>query len=97
MAGIINTGIGYQNRALSGMIRQSALEKKLKEANESLEAAEAQQKSQLTSSSMMGGATMGYAAGAGSAALEGVVGGSWAGPVGAAAGAALGFLFSRLF
>lgn len=35
---VIDTGLTYQNKALSGFIRESALEEKRREANEQLEA-----------------------------------------------------------
>jgi hypothetical protein len=86
MAGLINTGIGYKNRALSGMVRQSAEEKRIEEANKELDAAEKNQTATMTISGAASGAMIGAQ-----------MGGASYGPAGAVAGAALGFLFSRLF
>lgn len=89
MAGLINTGLGYQSQAIRGLSRTSADQKRIEQANEQMEAAEKQQKMSMTASGAATGAMAGAAMGASY--------GSYAGWYGAAAGAVLGFLFSDLF
>lgn len=89
MAGLISTGLEYQNKALSGFVRESAQQNEIDATNRQLEdakkAQEATQTSMLTVAGGMGGAYLG--------AQIGAIGGPW----GMVAGAAIGFLFSKLF
>ncbi len=113
MPGLIGAGAGYQQRALSGFARASALEQQREEANTRLEAQRKSHKSQ-TSGGLTGvGAAAGGIAGAAltaaptaatataaastGGALAGLGLGAWGGPIGMVIGAGLGFLFSQLF
>jgi len=88
MAGVIQSGQDYQNRALSGFIRHSAQEEEIARANRELEAREGAQKKSNQASMTAAGATAGWAVGASY--------GSVGGPYGAAAGAVIGFIFGSL-
>ena len=86
--GVIQSGMDYQSRAMSGMIRHSAQEQDIARANEELEARESAQKKSNQATMTVAGATAGWAIGAEI--------GSVGGPYGAAAGAVVGFLFGSL-
>jgi len=92
MAGLLSTGLGYKNKALSGFVRASALESSREQANKTLEAQGKMQKARMVGQGAGLGAMAGF-----SGALGGAELGAWAGPAGAVGGAALGFLFSELF
>lgn len=86
--GVVQSGMDYQNRALSGMIRYSAQEEEIRRANEELKTRESAQKKSNQASMTAAGATAGWAVGASY--------GSVGGPYGAAAGAVIGFIFGSL-
>jgi hypothetical protein len=88
MAGLINVGADYQNRALSGFIRESAEQSEIDATNEQLKSAKKAQKTSTTVSATTTGAMVGGYVAAGT---------SVGGPYGAVIGAGLGFLFSQLF
>lgn len=44
MPGLIDVGLDYKNKAMSGFIRQSADQQKINEANKEIEAADQQQR-----------------------------------------------------
>jgi len=88
MSGVISTGLGYQERALSGMIRESEQQQAIDQSNKELKAREsAARKSNQASMTVAGGMAGAYV---------GAQYGSVGGPYGAVAGAALGFLFGSL-
>ncbi|MFA6509929.1 MAG: hypothetical protein WCV62_05690 [Candidatus Peribacteraceae bacterium] len=89
MSGLINTGIDYQNRALSGFVRESAEQNEIDSANKELDSARKAQKTQMAVTGTTSGAMVGAYVGA----EYGSVGGPW----GAVIGAGLGYLFSQLF
>ena len=100
MAGLINVGTDYKNRALAGFVRTSAEQEEIDTANEQLRSARKAQKATMGAQGAMVGGTLGYL-GATSATMAGTeLGaslGAWAGPIGIVAGAGLGYLFSQLF
>jgi hypothetical protein len=81
MAGVINTGIGYRDRALSGFVRQAEQEQEINRANRELTARESSQRKSNQASMAIAGGMAGYAYGGG---------------YGAAAGSTIGFLFGSL-
>jgi hypothetical protein len=100
MAGLINVGADYSNRALSGFIRESAEQSEIDTANNELSASRKAQKTAMGVQGSMLGGVGGYLAATSATAGATELGaslGAWAGPVGAIAGAGLGFLFSQLF
>jgi uncharacterized membrane protein len=82
MAGMLNIGTDYKNRAISGFVRQSAQQSEIDRANDQLDAAEKAQSASMGSQGAAAGGTLGFMVGG----IPGMV-----------AGAGLGFLFSRLF
>ena len=92
MAGLLNIGTDYKNRALSGFIRDSARSNEITQANKQLASQEKNQTTQTIAAMGGLGAALGFAGVGEMAAL-----GAWGGPVGLAGGLALGFLFSELF
>ena len=92
MAGLLNTGTEYKNKALSGMIRESVLQTEVDKENENLKTQKANQQKTMIAQ----GAGLGAVVGMSSAAM-GAEYGAMAGPYGAIAGAAAGWLFSELF
>ncbi len=93
MSGLINTGIDYQNRALSGFVRESAEQKEIDSANKELAAS---RKAQKKTMGVQGAIAGGMVASAMGAELGGEIG-SIGGPLGIVAGMGLGYLFSQLF
>lgn len=89
MSGLINTGTNYRNNALSGFVRNAAMQREIDQANDTLDAQAKAQRTQNTVTST--------ALGAGAGWLIGAKIGSVGGPLGAAIGAGAGFLFSQLF
>jgi hypothetical protein len=95
MAGLIDTGTGYQGRALQGFVRQSSEQEQIDQENERLKAQGKMQKTAVTASLVGTGAAVGGSAGA---AMIGAEAGSAIGPgYGTLIGAGVGFLLSRLF
>uniref|UniRef100_A0A6M3ID96 Bacteriocin n=1 Tax=viral metagenome TaxID=1070528 RepID=A0A6M3ID96_9ZZZZ len=90
MAGLISTGTGYRNQALSGFIRQSAEEAAINKTNEQLKQAKKQQQMSMATSGAAAGAMLGAM---GAAKGGATVGGLW----GAGIGLVAGFLLSELF
>ena len=82
MPGLVNAGEGYAKTALSGFVRESALQEHIDQANMELDAQRKMQQAQETTQLMGAGAAIGFAAG---------------GPPGALIGAGAGFLFGKLF
>jgi len=101
MGGVINTGVSYGNKALSGMVRQSAQQQEIDRANAELEGARKAQSASTTGQMVGAGALVGGVAGtAYGAEIGSAVGSAYPGvgtAIGAVAGAALGWLFSKLF
>ena len=89
MAGLVGTGLDYQNRALSGFIRKSAQDEEIDQANKELEERRSSAKKSNT-------ATMTVAGGMAGAELGAMYGGEGGGPYGAAAGAVIGYLFGNM-
>lgn len=89
MAGLINTGTDYKNRALSGFVRTSAEQEEIDTANEGLRSARKAQKATMSAQ----GVVVGGMAGSYLGAQIGAIGG----PAGMVIGAGLGYLFSQLF
>lgn len=88
MAGVLGTGSGIRQSALSGMQRASGLETQRENTNEQLKTAEQNQKVTTTVSGATSGAMIGGAAT------------SWSGPgmiVGTLVGAGVGYLLSEVF
>jgi uncharacterized membrane protein len=90
MAGVINAGINYGNKALSGLIRDEAMQAELDKANSDRETAEKAQKANMKATMTATGAMVGAYAGAETGLAAG-------GPYGALAGAAIGFLLGNLY
>lgn len=66
MAGLLNVGADYQNRALSGFIRASAEQQEIDTANKELAASRKAQKSQMAvQGAVLGGFLLGGPVGAG--------------------------------
>jgi len=97
MAGIVQTGISYQNRALSGFVRDSEQQQEIARANEEISARERSSKKSNQATMLAVGGLGGYVAGGASAAMAAQFGTAWAGPVGMVAGAAIGYIFGSLF
>ena len=96
MAGLIDTGTDYKNRALSGFIRESADQEKIDVANDELSAQRKIQKAKTSAEGAMIGGLGGYMLGTSSWAAGAELGAA-GGPLGVVIGAGLGFMFSQLF
>jgi hypothetical protein len=94
MAGLIQTGTGYETSALSGFVRESALQEQIDLANEQLRAQRNIQQAKMGAESTVVGGVLGYA---GAAEMGAFLGTEITPGLGTAIGAGLGFLFSRLF
>ena len=99
--GLLDFGMSEEAGATKGLVEADKLESEIDMQNLSLQTQSDIQHKQLGVETAMAGGVAGYVAGSAmsgaAAAAFGAEAGAWAGPVGMVAGAALGFLVSKLF
>lgn len=95
--GLLYFGMSEESGATKGLIESDKLESEIGMENLSLDEQSNAQHKQMSAELSMAGGAAGYVGGAAAGAAMGAAYGAWGGPVGMVAGAALGFLASKLF